>query len=108
MKQIDVIGDDCSLIVGEAIGYTHSTETKRKISEATKIAMSKVDITTMKQKALKMRSVYWNKKHESDRIEILKLKEAGYKIKHICAKLDISVPTYYKRLNETKNTNNKL
>jgi len=89
-------------------GVEAAIRLSKKVSEATKAAMKNVDRELLGKKSVEARIPYWNKKHESDRIEILKLKEAGYKIKHICAKLDISVPTYYKRLNETKNTNNKL
>jgi group I intron endonuclease len=107
------------------MGYTHSEETKKKISEAqkgitfedrygvdgaeiqkqiisqkTKEAMKKVDWDSLMEKALKGRKVYWDAKHSTDKDKILELKNKGYKVKHICAELDISTPTYYKRLKE--------
>lgn len=107
------------------MGYTHSEETKKKISEAqkgitfedrygvdgaevqkqiisqkTKEAMKKVDWDILMEKALKGRKKYWDNKHSTDKDKILELKMKGYKIKHICAELDISTPTYYKRLKE--------
>jgi group I intron endonuclease len=110
------------------MGYTHSEETKKKISEAqkgitfedrygvdgaevqrqiisqkTKEAMKKVDWDSLMEKALKGRKVYWDNKHSTDKDKILELKAKGYKIKHICAELDISTPTYYKRVRELEN-----
>jgi len=110
------------------MGYTHSEETKKKIgdaqrgisfedrygidianelkskiSNATKEAMKKVDWNSLTEKAVKGRKVYWDNKHSTDKDKILELKGKGYKIKHICAELDISTPTYYKRLKELKN-----
>jgi hypothetical protein len=110
------------------MGYTHSDETKKKISEAqkgitfedrygvdgaevqrqiisqkTKEAMKKVDWDSLMEKALKGRKVYWDNKHSTDKDRILELKVKGYKIKHICAELDISTPTYYKRVRELEN-----
>jgi group I intron endonuclease len=107
------------------MGYTHSEETRKKISEAqkgitfedrygvddaeilkqiisqkTKEAMKNVDWDSLMEKALKGRKVYWDNKHSTDKARILELKAKGYKIKHICAELDISIPTYYKRVKE--------
>jgi group I intron endonuclease len=107
------------------MGYTHSEETKKKISEAqkgitfedrygvevaniqkqiisqkTKEAMKTVDWDSLMEKALEGRKIYWDTKHSADKDKILELKQKGYKVKHICAELDISTPTYYKRLKE--------
>lgn len=108
-------------------GYKHSEETKQKISEAqkgisyeerhgkksaeelkalisqkTKDAMSKLDQNELQRKALEGRKKYWEKKHEDDRQKILIYKGKGYTVKKICQELDITPPTYYKRLDELK------
>jgi group I intron endonuclease len=109
-------------------GYTHSEETRKKISEAqkgithmerygedgaklasqkiseaTKKAMKKVNWDELMQKALDSRKKYWNAKHEQDRERILELLNKGVLVKNIMAELNISAPTYYARVGELKN-----
>lgn len=84
-------------------GKTVSEETKQLISKKTKEAMKNVDWDSLMEKALIGRKNYWNKKHQEDRDRILELKNQGLKVKEIVAKLDISIPTYYKRLKEIEN-----
>jgi group I intron endonuclease len=109
------------------MGYTHSEETKKKISDAqkgisfeerfgvdgaveqkklisqkTKEAMKKVDWDVLMEKALEGRRKYWDNKHLEDREKILQYINEGLSVKKILANLDISAPTYYKRLEELK------
>lgn len=109
------------------MGYTHSEETKKKISDAqkgisfeerfgvdgaveqkklisqkTKEAMKKVDWDALMEKALEGRKKYWDNKHLEDREKILQYINEGLSVKKILANLDISTPTYYKRLEELK------
>ena len=77
-------------------------ETKKLISKRTKEAMVKLDKDELIRKALIGRKKYWDNKHQSDRDLILQLKSKGYSVKKIQSELDISTPTYYKRLNELK------
>lgn len=109
------------------MGYTHSEETKKKISDAqkgisfeerfgvdgaveqkklisqkTKEAMKKVDWDVLMGKALEGRKKYWDNKHLEDREKILQYINEGLSVKKILANLDISTPTYYKRLEELK------
>lgn len=109
------------------MGYTHSEDTKKKISDAqkgitfeerfgidgaveqkkvisqkTKEAMKKVDWNLLMERALKGREKYWNNKHLEDREKILQYINEGLSVKKILANLDISAPTYYKRLEELK------
>lgn len=109
-------------------GYKHSEETKEKISESqkgityedrlgkkeaekrkklisqrTKEAMKNLDWDTMMEKALEGRKKYWDKTHEEQRNKIIEYKSQGLKVKEIVAKLDISLPTYYKRVKEIEN-----
>jgi group I intron endonuclease len=106
-------------------GYTHSDETKHKISAAqigisyeerygvektkklkklisqkTKEGMAKLDMKELQRKAEIGKAKYWKKKHEDDRAKIIELKKLGYKIKHILSELDITTPTYYARMKE--------
>jgi hypothetical protein len=106
-------------------GYKHSEKTKEKISEAqkgityedrlgkakaeqrkelisqkTKEAMKNVDWDSLMEKALKGRKEYWNKTHEEHRKKIIEYQSQGLKVKEIIAKLNISLPTYYKRVVE--------
>lgn len=108
-------------------GYTHSEETRKKISEAqkgithmerygedgaklaskkiseaTKEAMKKVNWDELMQKALDSRKKYWNAKHEQDRERILELLNKRVLVKNIMAELNISAPTYYARVDELK------
>jgi len=110
------------------MGYIHSEETKKKISDAqkgitfadrydeetstklknlisqkTKEAMKNVDRELLGKKSVENRKPYWDDKHFRQRNLILILKQQGCKVKHICSKLDISPPTYYKRLKELQN-----
>jgi group I intron endonuclease len=112
------------------MGYAHSDETKqkirdaqigvtfedryskveadllrKKISKATKEGMKNVDKELLGKKSVEARTPYWNKKHEEDRNKIIELQNKQYKVKHICAKLDISIPTYYARVAEINNKN---
>jgi predicted transcriptional regulator len=64
--------------------------------------MVKLDKDELIRKALIGRKKYWDNKHQSDRDLILQLKSKGYSVKKIQSELDISTPTYYKRLNELK------
>lgn len=109
-------------------GYTHSKETKEKISEAqkgityedrlgkkeaekrkklisqrTKEGMKNLDWDTMMEKALEGRKRYWDKTHEEHRQKIMEYQLQGLKVKEIVARLDISLPTYYKRVKEIEN-----
>lgn len=109
-------------------GYKHSEETKEKISESqkgityedrlgkkeaekrkelisqrTKKAMKNLDWDTMMEKALEGRKKYWDKTHEEHRQKIMEYQSQGLKVKEIVARLDISLPTYYKRIKEIKN-----
>lgn len=84
------------------IGKVISEETKKLISNRTKEAMKSVDRDLLGKKSVEARKKYWDNKHQQDRQMILKLKANGYSVKKICAELDISTPTYYKRLNELK------
>jgi group I intron endonuclease len=108
-------------------GYKHSAETKQKIgeaqkgitnedrygkveaeklnkriSEATKEAMKSVDRELLGKKSVEARKLFWNNKHTEDRNMILELKSKDYSVKKICAKLNISYPTYYARMKELK------
>ena len=108
-------------------GYTHSDETKEKISnsqsgvskeerygreksdklkklisERTKEAMAKLDRVELQRKANIGRTKFWNTKHEDDRNKLLELKSKGLDVKTIIAEMGISYPTYYARLNELK------
>lgn len=84
------------------IGKVIPEETKKLISKRTKEAMVKLDKDELIRKALIGRKKYWDNKHQSDRDLILQLKSKGYSVKKIQSELDISTPTYYKRLNELK------
>jgi group I intron endonuclease len=110
------------------IGYTHTNETKQKISDSqigisyedrhgkeeaqllknkisktTKEAMKKVDWNTLMEKALKSRNKFWNSKHDEQKKKIIELKAQNIPIKTIIAQLNISTPTYYKLWNSIKN-----
>jgi group I intron endonuclease len=110
------------------MGYTHTNETKQKISDsqigisyedrhgkeeaqllkskisdATKKAMKKVDWDVLMGKALESRNKFWNSKHEEQKKKIIELKAQNIPIKTIIAQLNISTPTYYKLWNSIKN-----
>lgn len=80
-----------------------SEETKQLISERTKEGMKNVDWDSLMKKALDSRKEYWDKVHETHRNKIMEYHFQGLKVKQIIAKLDVSYPTYYKRLKELKN-----
>jgi group I intron endonuclease len=84
------------------IGKVISEETKNLISNRTKEAMKSVDRDLLGKKSVEARKKYWDNKHQQDRQMILKLKANGYSVKRICAELNISTPTYYKRYTELK------
>lgn len=86
----------------ERYGESEAKELSAKISESTKEAMKNVDWDLLMEKALDSRKTYWDNKHTEDRNRILELKSNGISVKKICSELDISTPTYYKRLNELK------
>lgn len=84
------------------IGKVIPEETKKLISKRTKEAMKNVDRELLGKKSVEARKPYWDNKHQQDREMILELKTKGYSVKKICAELDISTPTYYKRFNELR------
>jgi group I intron endonuclease len=109
-------------------GYTHTNETKQKmsdtqigisyedrhgkekaqllkskISDATKEAMKKVDWDVLMGKALESRNKFWDSKHDEQKKKIIELKAQNIPIKTIIAQLNISTPTYYKLWNSIKN-----
>ena len=84
------------------IGKVIPEETKKLISTRTKEAMKSVDRDLLGKKSVEARKKYWDNKHQQDRQMILKLKANGYSVKRICAELNISTPTYYKRYAELK------
>jgi len=84
-------------------GEDAASELKKKISEATKEAMKKVDRDLIGRKSVEARTPFWNKKHENDRNVILEMTKLGSKIKDIMFAINVSPPTYYKRVNELKN-----
>jgi len=84
----------------ERYGKINSEKVKKNVSEGTKKAMAKLDWDNLMEKALKGRKNYWDRKHEEQRKEIVRLKSEGFKVKEIIAKLNVSYPTYYKRLSE--------
>ena len=119
ISEYNSIEDGYNMIDGGTGGYKHSEETiekirqsqigkvipeetKKLISKRTKEAMAKLDKDELTRKALIGRKKYWDNKHQSDRDLILQLKSKGYSVKKIQSELDISTPTYYKRLNELK------
>lgn len=83
-------------------GQKHSKETRNTISQQTKKAMKSVDWDILMEKALDSRKKYWSKKHKSDREKIKKMRSEKIKISEQCKMLKISLPTYYKRLQEIK------
>lgn len=87
----------------ERYGEDGAKLASQKISEATKEAMKKVNWDELMQKALDGRKKYWNAKHERDRERILELLNKGVLVKNIMAELNISSPTYYARVDELKN-----
>jgi group I intron endonuclease len=84
-------------------GKEISEETKQLISQRTKEGMKNLDWDTMMEKALEGRKRYWDKTHEEHRQKIMEYQSQGLKVKEIVARLDISLPTYYKRVNEIEN-----
>jgi len=80
-----------------------SNELKKLISQKTKEAMKNVDRELLGKKSVENRTPYWNKKHEEQRARIIELQKLGISPKHIMHDLDISYPTYYKRIDELNN-----
>lgn len=83
-------------------GQKHSKETRNIISVQTKEAMKSVDWNTLMEKALCGRKKFWSEKHKSDRKKIKKMRNEKIKVSEQCKILKISLPTYYKRLQEIK------
>jgi group I intron endonuclease len=95
------IGDAKRGVTNEArYGTDGAKELSNKISEATKSAMKTLDWDILMEKALEGRKKYWNNRHQEQRDRILELLKLGYTAKYIMNDINVSSPTYYKRLKE--------